>query len=76
MKQKQGLAEKYGLRQNEVIERVGSVQLYRQMRAAHWLKPVINQHKLVLFDAGDVAKAWSRIVAGEKPEPKQQLAAI
>ena len=64
---KQAFSTEYGLRERAVIERLGSDQLYREMRAAGWLRPVVHRHKLLLFDAGHVAQAWARILAGELP---------
>ena len=58
---------KYGLRPEEFGSAVGSVQLASEMQQAGWIKPVIHRHKLVLFDAGDVAKCWARILKGEVP---------
>lgn len=58
---------KLGLRPDEAASALGSVQLLRAMVAAGWIRPVIQRHKLTLFDAGDVARAWSRILSGEDP---------
>lgn len=57
----------FGLRPDEVVEALGSRQLYREMLAAKWLVPVVKRHKLTLFDRGDVAKAWARILSGQSP---------
>ena len=38
------------------------------MKAAGWIAPVVRRHKITLFDAGDVAKCWARILNGEVPE--------
>ena len=64
-----------GLRPAEAAERVGSVDLFRQMRAAGWIKPVIDKHKCVIFDSGHVAQCWARIIAGELPNPKEAVTA-
>ena len=58
---------KLGLRPDEVASALGSVQLLRAMITAGWIRPVIQRHKLTLYDAGDVARAWSRILNGENP---------
>jgi hypothetical protein len=58
---------KLGLRRDEVGFMLGSPQLCDEMVAAKWLKPVVDRHKLQLFDRGDVTKAWVRILNGEQP---------
>lgn len=58
---------KLGLRPDEVASALGSVQLLRAMVAARWIRPVIQRHKLTLYDSWDVARAWSRILNGEDP---------
>jgi len=60
-------APKYGLRPSEVTSAFGSEQLFNEMRAAGWIAPVIQRHKLTLYDAGDVAKCWARVMNGERP---------
>ena len=64
-----GRIQQLGLRPEDVAEVLGSVQLFRVMVDKGWLRPVIQRHKLTLFDAGDVAKAWCRILNGEDPFP-------
>ena len=44
---------KLGFRRDEAAAAFGSVQLLDDMWRAGWLKPVVNRHKLVLFDRGD-----------------------
>lgn len=58
---------KLGCRRDEVRFMLGSPQLLDEMVAAKWLKPVVDRHKLQLFDRGDVVKAWTRILNGEEP---------
>jgi endonuclease YncB( thermonuclease family) len=58
---------KYGLRPGEFAAAVGSVKLANEMVNAGWIKPVVKRHKLVLFDAGEVARCWARILNGEAP---------
>lgn len=58
---------KLGFRRNEAAELFGSPQLLEDMERGGWLKPVVDRHKLVLFDRGDLLRAWSRIVGGEQP---------
>jgi len=60
-------ALKLGYRREEAAEAVGSRQLLDDMQRANWLKPVINRHKLVIFDRGDLMRAWGRILAGDQP---------
>src|SRR3954447_1102622 len=60
---------KRGLRPDEVAWCVGSKKLFDEMEAAGWLIAVVQRHKLKLFDAGDVDRAWSRILSGELPNP-------
>ena len=40
------------------------------MVQAGWLRPVVQRHKLTLFDAGEVTRAWARILAGETLHPR------
>ena len=61
--------QKYGLRPPEFAEAVGSAKLAREMEEAGWIEPIIRRHKLTIYDAGDVAKCWTRILAGEMPTP-------
>jgi hypothetical protein len=63
----QSVNPKFGLRPEEFSTAVGSVQLAKEMQNAGWIKPVVQRHKLVLFDAGDVARCWARILSGELP---------
>ena len=56
-----------GVRPEEVAVVLGSVQLFRAIVSKGWLRPVIQRHKLTLFDSGDVAKCWVRILNGEDP---------
>ncbi|MFZ4779177.1 MAG: hypothetical protein ACOYM3_27765, partial [Terrimicrobiaceae bacterium] len=58
---------KYGYRPEEVASALGSVQLFRVVVRLGWLKPVIQRKKLTLFDSGDVARVWGRIIAGDDP---------
>jgi hypothetical protein len=61
------LALKLGFRREEAAAAIGSPQLLEDMVRGRWLKPVISRHKLVLFDRGDIQRAWARILAGEQP---------
>jgi hypothetical protein len=58
---------KLGLRREEVDFMLGSPQLLNEMLAAKWVQPVINRHKLQLYDRGDIVRAWTRILNGEEP---------
>ena len=49
-------------------------KLYRSQKLArriakYWLKPVVRQHRCVLYDAGDCKAAWRRLRRGEMPPP-------
>ena len=57
----------YGLRPPQVAAVFGSVEIFKRVRHAGWIKPVVQQKRLTLFDAGDVALVWQRIRAGELP---------
>ena len=59
--------KKYGYRPEEVASALGSVQLFRMVVRLGWLKPVVQRKKLTLFDSGDVARVWARILAGDDP---------
>lgn len=58
---------KLGIRRDELGELLGSEQLAREMIADGWLKPILEEHKLTLFSLADVSKAFSRLVAGQRP---------
>src|SRR5581483_9553957 len=58
---------KLGFRPDEVVFMLGSSQLFAEMVAAKWLVPVVNRHKLQVYDRGDLARAWARIRNGEQP---------
>jgi hypothetical protein len=58
---------KLGFRADEIIFLIGSRQLFDEMVAAKWLVPVINRHKLQIFDRGQVSRAWARILNGDLP---------
>lgn len=58
---------KFGLRPDEAAEAIGSEQLFREMVAGGWIKPVIKRRRLTLYDRGHLAAAWARILAGETP---------
>ena len=59
--------ERLGLRPPQVIEILGSEQIFHEVRQIGWLKPVVQRHRLTLYDAQAVKRVWSRIVRGEDP---------
>ena len=63
---------KLGFRRDEAAAAVGSAQLLDDMHRAGWITPVVNRHKLVLFDRGDIQRAWARILAGETPPMRKR----
>ena len=60
-------AVKYGYRPPEAADALGSEQLLKECVAAGWIKPTVKRHKLTLYDRGNIAACWSRILAGEMP---------
>lgn len=60
-------AAKQGYRPEEAADYVGSKQLFAEMVAGDWIKPVLSRNKIVLYDAGALAKCWARILSGEEP---------
>ena len=58
---------KLGLRRDEAVFLLGSRQLFEELVRAKWIRPVVDRHKLLLFDRGDLARAWTRILNGEQP---------
>jgi hypothetical protein len=60
---------KLGYRPDEAATMLGSEQLLNECVAAGWIKPVMQRHKLTLYDGGALAKCWARILAGEVPPP-------
>jgi len=59
--------EKLGYRPPDVQALFGSVQIYRDVVEAGWLKPVIQRKRLTVFDRADVLRVWERIRRGEYP---------
>lgn len=57
------------MRPPQVAHALGSTELFRRARYYGWLKPVIEQKRLTVFDAGDVALVWQRIRNGDLPAP-------
>ena len=55
------------MRPHEAAFALGSEKLFMEVVAAGWILPVVQRHKLTLYDAGDVAKVWARILRGENP---------
>jgi hypothetical protein len=58
---------KFAFRPNEAAHAMGSEQLFRECVRAGWLKPVVQRHKLTLFDRRHVEACWMRILSGEIP---------
>jgi hypothetical protein len=58
---------KLGFRREEAAFVFGSTQLVDEMIHAKWLTPVVNRHKLQIFDRGQISRAWARILNGEEP---------
>lgn len=56
------------MRPEEVDYALGSRKLKEEMIHAGWLTPVIQRHKLTIFDSAEVARAWARVLAGETPK--------
>ena len=61
------LSLKLGYRPAEAAEVFGSRQLLDDAVRGGWITPVVNRHKLVLFDRSDLLRVWARIVGGEEP---------
>ncbi len=61
------LASKFGYRPDEAAALIGSPQLLVEIVQAGWLKPVMQRHKLTLYDGADIERCWTRICAGEQP---------
>jgi hypothetical protein len=61
---------KYGFRPEEAAAVLGAAALLNAAVAAGWLRPVIQRHKLTLYDGADLARVWNRILGGELPFDK------
>lgn len=66
---------KYGLRPPEVAAAFGSRVLLEESVRLGLLKPVIDRPKMTVYDSGDVAQCWAKIIAGELDVLKQKEAA-
>ena len=62
-------AMKHGYRPDEAAAVVGSMQLLKEFVAAGWLKPVVQRHKMTIYDFSDIAKCWQRVKSGDLPPP-------
>ena len=67
--------KKLGLRPGDVTDIIGSRKLREEMEEAGWFHPVVQRHRLTIYNADDVSRAWARILAGEVPVPKFRGAA-
>jgi hypothetical protein len=67
MKIKPSNTIKYAFRPPEAAYALGSEKLLAECVAAGWIKPTVKRHKLTLYDRGDIASCWSRILEGEMP---------
>src|ERR1017187_520754 len=63
---------KLGFRPEEAAFIIGSTQLWQEMVAAGWVRPVVQRHKLLLYNRGDISRAWARILSGEQPPRRQR----
>jgi hypothetical protein len=72
MQTKPQITTKYGFRPPEAAFALGSEKLLAECVAAGWLKAVVKRHKLTLYDRGDIASCWSRILAGEVPSNNEK----
>ncbi|MDC3255079.1 hypothetical protein OAV21_01615 [bacterium] len=61
------LDERLGLRPPEVVRILGSEQIFHEVCEVGWLQPVVQRHRLTLYDANAVKRVWRRIVSGEDP---------
>jgi len=61
------ITTKYGFRPQEAAFALGSEKLLEECVEAGWLKPIIQRHKLTLYDRGHIASCWARILGGETP---------
>lgn len=63
---KKSTPTKLGFRPDEAAEVIGSPQLLTELVQAGWLKPVLQRHKLTLYDGDDLTRCWTRLLAGER----------
>jgi hypothetical protein len=63
---------KLGYRPRDAIAAIGSKKLYLECVRRGWLKPVVRQHKLTLFEWRDIEKCFERIAAGELSQPEHE----
>ena len=65
---------KLGFRRDEAAKAIGSIQLLMDMQRAGWITPVVDRHKLVLYDRGDILRAWARVLSGDLPPARDRKA--
>ncbi len=70
------VSTQYGLRPPDLARALGSSELARRAVFHDWIKPIIRQKKLTLYDSGDAALVWQRIRNGEIPPPIPRPAKI
>jgi len=55
----------------EAADFIGSPQVFDDMRRARWLAPVVERHKLVQWDRGELEKCYARLRTGQYPGKAQ-----
>ena len=60
---------KYGFRPREAANAIGSEGLFRRIVADGWIKPIVQQHKITIYDGNDVEACMDRLRSGELPNP-------
>lgn len=55
------------LRREQAADRFAAPQLFALMEKFKWIKPVVQRHRMTLFDSRDVDRCIERIAGGEYP---------
>ena len=54
-----------GVNTEQAGQMLGSGRLFEKMIVKGWIKPVVSQHRLRLWDRRDVERCWNRLKGGE-----------
>jgi hypothetical protein len=51
----------------DAAEYIGAPQLFADMRAHGWIKPLCDRHRMTMFDREELDNCYARFYAGEYP---------
>jgi len=57
------------VRREDAAAYLAAPQLFAHLEAAGWIAPVVDRHRMLLFDLNDVDACINRLKTGEYPQP-------